>query len=102
MFCQSGICVPRLKSPYSSTLSVPSPTSSVLQNSLPEKLIQLDEQGQHLDNLSAHTSKVVKAVWSDWGEGSECESGCLYGESGRLKEGSTGLRIFQRTCGDYG
>lgn len=100
MFCQSGICVPRHKTPYSSTLSAASPTTA-LQSGLPEKLIQLDEQGQHLDSLSSHSTKVV-AVWSDWGEGSECESGCLYGESGRLKEGSTGLRIFQRTCGDYG
>jgi thrombospondin motif-containing protein 18 len=31
---------------------------------------------------------------------SECESGCLYGENGRLKEGSVGLKIYTRTCMD--
>lgn len=39
-------------------------------------------------------------MWSDWKAPSECESGCLYGESGRLREGSTGLRVFERTCLD--
>lgn len=32
---------------------------------------------------------------------SECESGCLYGESGRLRDGSTGLKTFRRTCREY-
>lgn len=41
------------------------------------------------------------SLWSNWGNPSECESGCLYGESGRLKEGSVGLKIFSRTCLDY-
>uniref|UniRef100_A0A336KUH1 CSON014126 protein n=1 Tax=Culicoides sonorensis TaxID=179676 RepID=A0A336KUH1_CULSO len=103
MWCQSGVCVPRLKSassPYSSTSNA---TPSSLMHAGAEKLIQLDDNAhlaQHLDNLASHSNKI--AIWSDWGEGSECESGCLYGESGRLKEGSTGLRIYQRTCGDYG
>jgi hypothetical protein len=41
------------------------------------------------------------SLWSNWGSPSECESGCLYGESGRLREGSVGLKIFSRTCLDY-
>jgi hypothetical protein len=41
------------------------------------------------------------SLWSNWGNPSECESGCLYGESGRLKEGSVGLKTYSRTCLDY-
>lgn len=40
-------------------------------------------------------------MWSEWSQSSECESGCLYGESGRLSEGSTGLKVYSRTCMDY-
>lgn len=39
-------------------------------------------------------------VWNEWNVSTECESGCLYGESGRLREGSTGLKVFRRTCLD--
>jgi hypothetical protein len=38
--------------------------------------------------------------WGSWSHPSECESGCLYGESGRLKEGSVGLKIYSRSCLD--
>lgn len=41
------------------------------------------------------------SLWSNWGNPSECESGCLYGESGRLAEGSAGLKSYSRTCVDY-
>lgn len=95
-WCRSGICIPRTKaSAFSTTLNA---LPSVI--SPPEKLVQLDNQEQKIDNIVSNSIKVP--VWSDWGEGSECESGCLYGEQGRLKEGSTGLRIFQRSCSDYG
>lgn len=40
----------------------------------------------------------ITPQWSNWGNPTECESGCLYGESGRLKEGSVGLKIYSRTC----
>lgn len=40
-------------------------------------------------------------LWSNWSEPTECESGCLYGESGRLREGSSGLRMFTRKCLDF-
>lgn len=42
-----------------------------------------------------------QSLWGNWGSPSDCESGCLYGESGRLKEGSVGLKIFSRSCLDY-
>jgi hypothetical protein len=41
------------------------------------------------------------SLWGIWGSPSECESGCLYGESGRLREGSVGLKIISRSCLDY-
>jgi hypothetical protein len=41
------------------------------------------------------------SLWGNWGSPTDCESGCLYGESGRLKEGSVGLKIHSRTCLDY-
>lgn len=47
------------------------------------------------------TFVTKQSLWSNWGSPSECESGCLYGESGRLREGSVGLKISSRTCLDY-
>lgn len=49
------------------------------------------------NELHAGTS----STWSDWGEASECASGCLYGASHRLLEGSTGLRTYNRSCLNY-
>lgn len=40
-------------------------------------------------------------MWSEWTMPSDCESSCLFGDSGRLRAGSTGLRTFRRTCLDY-
>lgn len=37
-------------------------------------------------------------LWSNWSSPSNCESGCLYGESGRLRDGSTGLLTYKRIC----
>lgn len=38
------------------------------------------------------------SIWSEWEKGGECESGCLYGPSKRLSEGSTGLITYKRNC----
>ncbi|XP_050295630.1 A disintegrin and metalloproteinase with thrombospondin motifs adt-1-like [Anthonomus grandis grandis] len=35
--------------------------------------------------------------WSDWRNG-ECASGCLFGEEGRLRSGSSGIMISERFC----
>lgn len=48
---------------------------------------------------SLNTKKL--SIWTDWSDPTECESGCLYGESGRLREGSTGLSTSTRSCTDY-
>lgn len=92
-WCKSGVCIPRPV--FKATQS---PVQNQIKTEKNEKLVQLEE-GQDLES-----NNVVprKPIWTEWGDGSECESGCLYGESGRLKEGSTGLRIYQRSCGDYG
>lgn len=47
------------------------------------------------------TSSKKLSIWTDWSEPTDCESGCLYGESGRLREGSAGLSIYTRSCTDY-
>lgn len=40
------------------------------------------------------------ATWSEWSKPSECEAGCLFGENGRLRDGSIGLKTFRRSCHD--
>lgn len=40
----------------------------------------------------------VNGGWSDWRQMSECASGCLFGEEGRLRSGSTGITILERKC----
>ncbi|KAL1512738.1 hypothetical protein ABEB36_002278 [Hypothenemus hampei] len=39
----------------------------------------------------------VNGGWSDWRRG-ECASGCLFGEEGRLRSGSTGITVSERFC----
>jgi hypothetical protein len=62
------------------------------QNEEPNKISSL--------SLTSDINLNTISYWSNWGAASDCESGCLYGESGRLKEGSTGLKIYTRTCLD--
>lgn len=45
-----------------------------------------------------HTPTKATVQWSHWENPTDCESGCLYGESGRLREGSVGLKIYSRVC----
>nr|XP_022913950.1 A disintegrin and metalloproteinase with thrombospondin motifs adt-1-like isoform X2 [Onthophagus taurus] len=40
----------------------------------------------------------IDGGWSDWKTYSECASGCLYGEEGRLRTGSTSIMILARLC----
>lgn len=59
---------------------------------------QLQEYKSSASNNEVH---LGLSTWSDWGEASECASGCLYGASHRLLEGSTGLRTYNRSCLNY-
>ncbi|CAH0552165.1 unnamed protein product [Brassicogethes aeneus] len=36
--------------------------------------------------------------WGKWRSFSECASGCLFGEEGRLRTGSTGIMVSERMC----
>ncbi|KRT81533.1 hypothetical protein AMK59_6092, partial [Oryctes borbonicus] len=36
--------------------------------------------------------------WSKWRQFSDCASGCLYGEEGRLRTGSAGIMVTTRLC----
>lgn len=49
-------------------------------------------------NLNLNDLKIREDNWSSWSDSTPCESGCLFGESGRLREGSSGLKIYSRKC----
>lgn len=53
------------------------------------------------EEATASNLKRKLSIWTEWSDPTECESGCLYGESGRLREGSAGLTIYSRSCTDY-
>ncbi|KAK9696181.1 Reprolysin family propeptide [Popillia japonica] len=40
----------------------------------------------------------VNGGWSKWRQFSDCASGCLYGEEGRLRTGSAGIMVTTRLC----
>lgn len=75
------------------------PLLTSASNKLFEKTNLVDEK--RFANMKREYNPNSVSLWSDWNSPSECESGCLYGESGRLREGSTGLRTYTRTCLDY-
>ncbi|XP_044263790.1 A disintegrin and metalloproteinase with thrombospondin motifs adt-1-like [Tribolium madens] len=52
-------------------------------------------------STASHTpSRVEKTsgTWSKWKPYSDCASGCLFGEEGRLRSGSTGIMVSSRIC----
>lgn len=50
--------------------------------------------------ISGGTPKVdrIDGGWNTWKSYTECASGCLYGEEGRLRSGSTGIMVATRSC----
>lgn len=42
--------------------------------------------------------ETVNGGWSSWKPYSDCASGCLFGEEGRLRSGSTGIMVSTRHC----
>ncbi|KAJ8972920.1 hypothetical protein NQ317_010578 [Molorchus minor] len=40
----------------------------------------------------------INGGWSVWKPFSDCASGCLFGEEGRLRSGSTGIMVSERLC----
>ncbi|KAF5283864.1 hypothetical protein FQA39_LY04684 [Lamprigera yunnana] len=43
-------------------------------------------------------SDAINGAWSPWRPYSDCASGCLFGEEGRLRFGSTGIMVSTRSC----
>lgn len=72
--------------------------SSLIEQKKFSSLIQEPTLLYTNNGLNNNIPVKATAQWTDFGNPSECESGCLYGESGRLKEGSVGLKIYTRTC----
>lgn len=86
-WCRSGVCVS--KAPVADSY-MPSKQVTTIQLIDKQKFGKL-EQLKH----------EYESSWSEWGQPTDCASGCLYGESGRLGEGSTGLKIHTRNCINY-
>ena len=61
----------------------------------------VEDKEKKYGNIKREYNSDSVSLWSDWSSPSECESGCLYGESGRLRAGSAGLKVYTRTCLDY-
>ncbi|KAH8401413.1 hypothetical protein KR009_005346 [Drosophila setifemur] len=99
MWCRGGSCEPRSLQKSSNYFShKPWPQESATHekftarepNRIPSLLHDYNPVGNELPGSSSN--------WGEWGEASACESGCLFGQSRRLLEGSTGLKTFNRSC----
>ncbi|KAH8407513.1 hypothetical protein KR222_004682, partial [Zaprionus bogoriensis] len=107
MWCRGGYCV--LRPTSESALSSLKQLSGSLSKSTHDKSsasFSSDSGGKLSAQLQEYKSSANEvhlggSTWSDWGEASECASGCLYGPSHRLLEGSTGLRTYNRSCLNY-
>ncbi|KAM8711219.1 hypothetical protein ACLKA7_000369 [Drosophila subpalustris] len=96
MWCRGGYCV--MRPTQETAMSSLKQLSGLVKPSYAEKssasFAESSKMGQFLHEYKSST-------WSVWGEASECDSGCLYGPSHRLREGSTGLRTYSRSCLNY-
>ncbi|XP_037887566.1 A disintegrin and metalloproteinase with thrombospondin motifs 16 isoform X1 [Glossina fuscipes] len=93
MWCRNGQCIVKRVPNYVAskhTLSLTKPA--------------YDKAG-FLDNTKVghllHEYQKPPSSWSEWSEASDCDSGCLYGPSKRLGEGSSGLVTYTRQCLDH-
>jgi hypothetical protein len=107
MWCRSGIC----SSKSSLVAEIPHIGSKHFPNSIrnleksknlvdDKKYGSLIQEPTLLYTNGIHFAPKQTTQWTNWNSSNECESGCLYGESGRLKEGSVGLKIYTRFCGE--
>lgn len=97
MRCRSGVC--SMKATF-----MESHASSQQLNSIkPDEKMNLLENNDKLERVTQGYNGYFSKppIWSEWGDSSDCDSGCLYGASGRLREGSTGLKTYVRTCLDH-
>lgn len=93
-WCRSGVCVLRSVESISFTRQLISTKNAQISNLVADH----SKYGELKEDL---TLNKKLSIWTDWSDPTECESGCLYGESGRLREGSSGLTIYTRSCTDY-
>ncbi|CAD7015110.1 unnamed protein product [Ceratitis capitata] len=96
MWCRSGTCVirPTYVEPYHTPKLIASATKVGYDKA---NFLESSKMGHLL-----HEYNYNKPVsWSEWSDASDCASGCLYGPSRRLLEGSTGLRTYSRRCIDH-
>ncbi|XP_020818018.1 A disintegrin and metalloproteinase with thrombospondin motifs 16 [Drosophila serrata] len=96
MWCRGGTCEARSRKSWTHE-NVAEPTHEKIirhdSNRIPSLLHEYNPMGNELPGSPSN--------WGEWSEPSACESGCLYGQSHRLLEGSTGLRTFNRSCLNY-
>ncbi|XP_018335694.1 A disintegrin and metalloproteinase with thrombospondin motifs adt-1 [Agrilus planipennis] len=71
MWCRGGKCISRKLNPFKMAYAS-SPGALVIEK--------------------------VDGSWSKWKSKGECDSGCLFGEEGRLRSGSTGIEVSVRKC----
>lgn len=105
-WCRSGICTSKTNaisenSHISTKQIIAAIKSSEKSNIIDGKRFSSLIQEPTLLYTNGISFVTKSSLWGSWGSPSECESGCLYGESGRLKEGSVGLKIISRSCLDY-
>ncbi|KAL7022303.1 hypothetical protein ACKWTF_012198 [Chironomus riparius] len=107
MWCRSGVCTSKSnaisENSHISNKHLLNSLKTVEKSSLIEQkkfssLIQEPTLLYTNNGINKNIPVKAAAQWTNFGNSSECESGCLYGESGRLKEGSVGLKIYTRTC----
>ncbi|XP_049546517.1 A disintegrin and metalloproteinase with thrombospondin motifs adt-1-like isoform X2 [Anopheles darlingi] len=92
-WCRTGVCVSKIG-------SLSKQSERITGFKTIDKKTFID--GLKRTRLRQDLSKTISIypTWSAWSDPSECVSGCLYGESGRLKDGSTGFRQYTRRCLD--
>ncbi|XP_037942184.1 uncharacterized protein LOC119675069 [Teleopsis dalmanni] len=96
MWCRNGVCVKRSSLFGSSN----APREYALSSKLGYEKSNFLESNK-MGHLMQDYNYNKLPIWSEWGEASECDSGCLFGSSNRLLDGSTGLKTFTRSCLNY-
>ncbi|KMY95877.1 A disintegrin and metalloproteinase with thrombospondin motifs 16 [Drosophila simulans] len=101
MWCRGGTCEAR-SSKQGSYLALKSWPPEHVPEATHEKIIRHEPNRipplLHDYNPMGNELPGSPSNWGEWSEPSACESGCLYGQSRRLLEGSTGLRTLNRSC----
>ncbi|KRF79996.1 uncharacterized protein Dvir_GJ22051, isoform E [Drosophila virilis] len=104
MWCRGGYCVlrPTQETAISSLKQLSGLSKPSYEKHSAASFAESSKMGQLLQEYKSSGNELPgTSTWSDWGEASGCDSGCLYGPSLRLRQGSTGLRIYSRSCLNY-